>query len=48
MGLYYPFIKGPDFFSPPKTNMENEQKPGCLGYIGDNTTHLYRGYDKPL
>ena len=22
--------------------------PGCLGYKGDDTTHLYRDYDKPL
>ena len=28
----------------------NEQwtKPGCLGYIGDYTTQLYRDYNKPL
>ena len=28
--------------------MSNEKKPGCLGYIGDYTTQLYRDYDKPL
>ena len=28
--------------------MSNEKNPGCLGYKGDYTTQLYRGYNKPL
>ena len=28
--------------------MSNEKKTGCLGYIGDYTTQLYRDYEKPL
>ena len=28
--------------------LSNEKKPGCLGYIGDYTTQLYRDYNKPL
>ena len=27
--------------------MSNEKNPGCLGYIGDYTTQLYRDYNKP-
>ena len=27
--------------------MGNEKNPGWLGYIGDETTQLYRGYNKP-
>ena len=26
----------------------NEKNPGCLGYIGDYTTQLYRDFNKPL
>ena len=29
----------------PKVRQKN---PGWLGYIGDNTTQVYRDYDKPL
>ena len=32
----------------PVTHMSNEKNPGCLGYIGDYTTRLYRDYNKPL
>ena len=28
--------------------MSNEKNPGCLGYIGDYTTQLCGGYNKPL
>ena len=28
--------------------MINEQNPGWLGYIGDDTTQLYRDCNKPL
>ena len=31
-----------------QTYLSNEKKPGWLGYIGDETTQLYRGYNKPL
>ena len=24
-----------------------EKTPGCLGYIGDNTTQVYRDFNKP-
>ena len=34
------------FFAFHKVN--NEKKPGCLGYIGDYTTQLCRDYNKPL
>ena len=27
---------------------EQWKNPGCLGYIGDYTTQLYRDYSKPL
>ena len=30
------------------TSMEQWKNPGCLGYIGDDTTQLYRDYNKPL
>ncbi len=29
------------------TQLSNEKNPGCLGYIGDYTTQLYRDYNKP-
>ncbi len=32
----------------PTFEMSNEKKPGCLVYIGDCTTELYRDYNKPL
>ena len=33
----------------PRSNMCNEKRaPGCLGYIGDYTTQLYRNYNIPL
>ena len=32
-------------FSP---QVSNEKNPGCLGYIGDYTTQLYRDFSKPL
>ena len=36
-------------FNPYKLrHMSNEKNPGWLGYIGDETTQLYRGYNKPL
>ena len=28
--------------------LSNEKNPGCLGYLRDYTTQLYRGYNKPL
>ena len=28
--------------------MSNEKDPGCLVYIGDYTTQLYREHNKPL
>ena len=28
--------------------LSNEKNPGCLGYIGDYTTQLYRDYNKLL
>ena len=28
--------------------MSNEKNPGCLVYIGDYTTQLYRDSNKPL
>ena len=31
-----------------KKQLSNEKNPGCLGYIGDYTTQVYRDYDKPL
>ena len=31
-----------------KHYVSNEKNPGCLGYIGDYTTQLYRDYNKPL
>ena len=31
-----------------QTQMSNEKNPGCLVYIGDYTTQLYRDYNKPL
>ena len=34
--------------NPSKTYMSNEKNPGCLGYIGDYTTQLYRDCNKPL
>ena len=31
-----------------KPQVSNEKRdPGCLGYIGDYTTHLYGDYNKP-
>ena len=30
------------------TSMEQWKNPGCLGYIGDDTTQLYRDYNKAL
>ena len=27
--------------------LSNGKNPGCLGYIGDYTTQLYRDYNKP-
>ena len=30
----------------PKIHVSNEKNPGCLGYIGDYTTQLYRDYKK--
>jgi len=29
-------------------HLSHEKFPGCLGYIGDYTTHLYGDYNKPL
>ena len=29
------------------SNLSNEKNTGCLGYIGDYTTQLYRDYNKP-
>ena len=29
-------------------DMSNEKNLGCLGYMGDYTTQLYRDYNKPL
>ena len=29
-------------------HLSNEKNPGCLGYIRDYTTQVYRDYDKPL
>ena len=29
-------------------HLSNEKNPGWLGYIGDDTTQLYRDYNKPL
>ena len=29
------------------SNLGNEKNTGCLGYIGDYTTQLYRDYNKP-
>ena len=39
-----------DVFQTPVVNNGTEpwKKPGCLGYIGDYTTQLYRDYNKPL
>ena len=31
-----------------QSHLSNEKKRGCLGYIGDFTTQLYRDYNKPL
>ena len=31
-----------------KSHLSNEKNPGCLVYIGDYTTQLYRDYHKPL
>ena len=31
-----------------KIQLSNEKSPGCLGYTGDNTTQLYRDYNKTL
>ena len=32
-----------------ETYLSNEKRaPGWLGYIGDDTTQLYRDYNKPL
>ena len=31
-----------------RNELSNEKNPGCLGYIGDYTTQLYRDYNKPL
>ena len=31
-----------------EAHLSNENNPGCLGYIGDYTTQLYRDYNKPL
>ncbi len=31
-----------------ETYLSNEKNPGWLGYIGDDTTQLYRDYNKPL
>ena len=40
------------FFSKPsfkeQSQMSNEKNPGCLRYIGDYTTQLYRDYNNPL
>ena len=30
------------------SDMSNDQYSGWLGYIGDYTTQLYRGYKKPI
>jgi len=32
----------------PSFQLSNEKNPGCLGYIGDYTTQLYRDYYKPF
>ncbi len=31
-----------------KSQLSNEKKTSCLGYIGDYTTQLYGDYNKPL
>ena len=31
-----------------QSKLSHEKNPGCLGYIGDYTTQLYRDYNKPL
>ena len=31
-----------------KKQLSNEKNPGCLVYIGDYTTQLYRDFNKPL
>ena len=28
--------------------VSSDQNPGCLGYIGDYTTQVYRDYNKPI
>ena len=46
----FPFLGIPQFIDTPKFcwHMSNEKYPGCLGFVGDYTTQLYRDYNKPI
>ena len=49
-GDFLPFFENLPSETSPKgnTSTSNEKNPGWLGYVGDDTTQLYRDYNTPL